>query len=83
MKLWEARVALALSIPRSTLSLSIETRERESAISALPLMTYQAEITGAEIAVIAIPAAHTRERESNERVRAILKCRGRVGTRET
>jgi hypothetical protein len=28
-------------------------------------MTYQAEITGAGIAVIAIPVAHTRERESN------------------
>jgi len=27
-------------------------------------MTYQAEITGAGIAVIAIPAAHTIERES-------------------
>jgi hypothetical protein len=38
--------------------------KRESAISALPLMTYQAEITGAEIAVIAIPAAHIRERVS-------------------
>jgi hypothetical protein len=29
-------------------------------------MTYQAEIIVAEIAVIAIPVAHTRERESNE-----------------
>jgi hypothetical protein len=39
-------------------------RKRESAISALTLMTYQTEITGAEIAVIAIPVAHTRERLS-------------------
>ena len=37
---------------------------RESAISALALMTYQVEITGAGIAVIAIPVAHTRERVS-------------------
>jgi hypothetical protein len=29
-------------------------------------MMYQAVIIAAEIAVIAIPAAHTRERESNE-----------------
>jgi hypothetical protein len=64
MKLWEVRAALALSISRSTLSLNTETRERESAISALALMIYQAEITAAEIAVIAIPAAHTRERIS-------------------
>jgi hypothetical protein len=64
MKLWGARVALALSIPHLTLSLSTGTGKRESAISALALMIYQAEITGAEIAVIAIPVAHTRERES-------------------
>jgi hypothetical protein len=64
MRLWGARTALALSIPRLTLSLNTETGKRESAISALPLMTYQAEITAAGIAVIAIPVAHTRERES-------------------
>jgi hypothetical protein len=64
MRLWEGRVAIALSIPRSTLSLSIETRERESAISALNLTNYQAVITAAEIAVTVITVAHTRERES-------------------
>jgi hypothetical protein len=64
MRLWGARAALALSIPRLTLLLSIGTGKRESAISALPLMIYQAVIIAAGIAVIAIPAAHIRERES-------------------
>jgi hypothetical protein len=64
MRLWGARAALALSIPRLILSLSIGTGKRESAISALALMIYQAVITGAGIAVIAIPVAHTRERVS-------------------
>jgi hypothetical protein len=64
MRLWEERAALALSTSRSTLSLSIETRARESAISALTLTIYQAVITGAEIAVTVIPVAHTRERVS-------------------
>jgi hypothetical protein len=68
MRLWEVRAALALSIPRSTLSLNIETGKRESAISAPPLMTYQAVIIAAGIAVIATPVAHTRERESNVRI---------------
>jgi hypothetical protein len=64
MRIWEERAALALSTPRLTLSLSTETRARESAISALTLTIYQAVITGAEIAVTVIPVAHTRERAS-------------------
>jgi hypothetical protein len=46
-------------------------------------MSYQAVITAAVIVVIVVPVAHIRERQSNERARAILKCRGRVGARET
>jgi hypothetical protein len=36
-------------------------------------MTYQAEITAAGIAVIAIPAAHTRRRESKMKLFKITK----------
>jgi hypothetical protein len=64
MRLWEEMAALALSTPRLTLSLSTEIRARESAISALLLTSYQAVITGAEIVVIVVTVAHTRERAS-------------------
>jgi hypothetical protein len=61
MTIWGETVTVIFTLP---LTLSLSTETRESAISALTLMSYLVGITGAVIVVIVVTVAHTRERES-------------------